>query len=365
MEESRKYERRKFAVTLAGFGIDLLLLVYLLASGWTFRIRNFADSIADSPWLVVLIYSVIVGAVVKLLQLPLSFYSGYWVEREFGLSRQSAGGWVIDQLKGFAIGMPLALGALEIGYFLFRAAPDWWWLYAGSIFVLFFVIMTKLAPVLLLPLFFKFRPIERADLLRMTDRLARRTETKICGVYEWSLGDKTRKANAAVVGWGNTRRIIVSDTLLQNFSLEEVEVIMAHEICHHVKNHIWQGMALQAGLTYIGFFLTQVLLGYFSGLGGFNGIADIANLPVLALISMGLSLLVLPGVNYFSRRLETVADAYALDITGDSLAFVSGMEKLAELNLANTSPHPFIEFMFYSHPSIEKRIRLAADHVQV
>ena len=365
MEESRKYEARKLAATLVGFGINILLLGYLLFSGLTLQIRAFAEGTSASPWMTVLIYVAFVGGLAKALQLPLSFYSGYILEHQFGLSRQSLGAWIVDQLKSMAISLPFGLAAIELAYFLFRVSPERWWLYAGSIFVLFFVVMTNLAPVLLLPLFFKFKPIENPELQRLVDRLARRTQTTICGVYEWSLSEKTRKANAAVVGWGNTRRIIVSDTLLSHFSMEEIEVIMAHELCHHVKNHIWLGIALQGALTFMGFFLTQNLLGYFSRFGGLTGISDIANFPVFVLISMTLSLLVLPGVNYFSRRLETAADVYALDVTGDSLAFVSGMEKLARLNLANPSPNRVVEFIFCSHPAIEKRIRLAADRVNV
>jgi len=216
---------------------------------------------------------------------------------------------------------------------------------------------------LLLPLFFKFRPVEDPDLENRVRRLAQRTDTQVCGIFEWALGEKTRKANAAVVGWGNTRRIIVSDTLLENFSSEEIEVIMAHELCHHVKNHIWQSIALQSVLTLVSFYAANRALVHFSTAFGFRGIADVADLPLLALVMMTLSLLVLPAVNYFSRRLETEADLYALDVTRDALAFVSSMEKLADINLADKSPNKIIEFIFYSHPCVEDRIKLAADRV--
>jgi STE24 endopeptidase len=215
----------------------------------------------------------------------------------------------------------------------------------------------------LLPLFFKFKPVDSQDLQNRVARLARRTNTKVCGIFEWSLGEKTRKANAAVVGWGNTRRMIVSDTLIQNFSGEEMEVILAHELCHHVKNHIWQGIALQSAMTFLGFYVAGRALPRLSTAYGFRGIADVANLPLLILVMMTLSLAGLPVVNYFSRRLEIAADSYAIDITGDALAFVSSMEKLADLNLADKTPNPIVEFIFYSHPSVENRIKLAADRV--
>src|SRR4029079_5369935 len=181
--------------------------------------------------------------------------SGYIVEHQFGLSRQTLLAWLKDRLIGLAIGSVLGLAALEIVYYLMRVDPNRWWLYTAVIFSAFAILMTNLAPVLLMPLFFKFRPIENRELMRRVERLAQRTGTRLCGIFEWSLGEKTRKANAAVVGWGNTRRIIVSDTLLEKFSGEEIEVIMAHELCHHVKNHIWQGIALQSVLTFAGFFV--------------------------------------------------------------------------------------------------------------
>jgi len=363
MDQPKRYETVKLVISLIGFGIDVLILVALVATGASLWIRQAAEGIASSPWLVVLIYIAVIGAIFKLIELPLSFYSGYIVEHRFGLSRETFADWFKDQVKGLLISAPLGIAGVEILYYLLRTYPDRWWIYAGAVFVAFFVVMANLAPVLILPLFFKFRRIENADLNRRVNRLASRTRTQVCGIFEWSLGDKTRKANAAVTGWGNTRRIIVSDTLLQNFSGEEIEVIMAHELCHHAKHHIWQGIAVQASLTFAGFYAASRVLPILSERWGFASAADIAASPVMALIMTGISLAVLPIVNSFSRYLEKAADLYALEITGDSLAFVSSMEKLAELNLANKAPNKIIEFIFYSHPSIEERVKLAADHV--
>ncbi len=363
MQDSRKYESLKRMVSILGVLLDGFLLVYLLTSGWSVRIRELAESVSDSEWVTIMIYVALVGAVFKLIDLPLAHYSGYLLEHRFGLSRQSRSDWLKDQLKGVLVAVPLSIAAVEVIYQLLRAHPEDWWIYSSLAFVTFVVVMANLAPVVLLPLFFKFKPVESPDLQRRVERLVRKTGASVCGIFEWSLGDKTRKANAAVVGWGNTRRIIVSDTLLQNFTGEEIEVIMAHELCHHVKHHIWQGIALQSMLTFGALYTAHRILPPLSRPFGFRGIADIANFPLFALMIAVLSVLALPGVNYFSRRLETAADEYALDITGDALAFVSSMEKLADLNLANKTPNKIIEFIFYSHPSVESRIHLAADRV--
>jgi len=363
MEEPKRYESAKHVVAIVGFVLDVLILLYLLKSGASIRVREFAETLSNSEWIIVAIYTLVIVAIFRLFDLPFSFYSGYFLEHRFGLSRQSLGSWIKDQTKSLAIAIVLSVGAVEVIYELLRTQADQWWIYASLAFIAFVVVVTNLAPVLLLPLFFKFRPVENEDLQNRVAKLARRTNKKVCGIFEWSLGEKTRKANAAVVGWGNTRRIIVSDTLLQNFSGEEIEVIMAHEMCHHVKNHIWLGVALQSLLTFLGFYVAGRLLPSLSASFGFRGIGDVANLPLLVLVMMTLSLLALPLANYFSRRLETAADLYALDITGDALAFVSSMEKLADLNLANKSPNKIIEFIFYSHPCVEDRIKLAADRV--
>jgi len=363
MEDAKRYETRKHVIAFTSFAVDAAVLIYCLTSGLTFRLRDYAQNLSPSPWISVLVYGVILGGVLKLIQLPIGFYSSYIVEHQFGLSRQTLFAWLKDRLIGLALGAVLGLGALEIVYYLMRIDPNRWWLYTAVIFSVFAIVMTNLAPVLLMPLFFKFRPIENRELLRRVERLAQRTGTRLCGIFEWSLGEKTRKANAAVVGWGNTRRIIVSDTLLQRFSAEELEVIMAHELCHHVKHHIWQSIGIQCGLTFGGFYVIHRLLTALSAPLGFHGIGDVANFPLLALAGTALSLLVLPAVNAFSRKLERDADEYAIDVTSDALAFVSSMEKLAELNLASVSPNPIIEFIFHSHPSVESRIRMAADRV--
>jgi Zn-dependent protease with chaperone function len=363
MDEPKRYESTKHIVAVLGFLVDVLILVFLIKSGFSIRLRQFAEARSNSAWISIALYTLIIAAAFKAFDLLLSFYSGYLLEHRFGLSRQSLGSWFKDQLKGLAIGAALSVVGVEVVYQFLRTHADRWWIDASVAFILFVVVVTNLAPVLLLPLFFKFRPIENSDLQNRVARLATRTNTRVCGIFEWSLGDKTRKANAAVVGWGNTRRIIVSDTLLQNFSGEEIEVIMAHELCHHVKNHIWLGIALQSLVTFLAFYVAGRVLPPLSVSFGFRGVADVANLPLLLLVIMSLSLLALPIVNYFSRRLETAADLYALDITGDALAFVSSMEKLAELNLADKTPNKLIEFIFYSHPSVEERIKLAANRV--
>src|SRR6516164_8093761 len=171
MDEPKRYESLKHFVGVSGFVINVLILIFLLISGWSARIRSFAEMPAGSGWLSVLIYMIIIGAIFKVFDLPLSFYSGYILEHRFGLSRQSLGSWIKDQLKGLAIGVPLTVAAVEVVYLLLRADSDSWWIYASLAFIAFVIVMANLAPVLLLPLFFKFKPVDSPDLESRVDRL--------------------------------------------------------------------------------------------------------------------------------------------------------------------------------------------------
>jgi STE24 endopeptidase len=189
--------------------------------------------------------------------------------------------------------------------------------------------------------------------------LSRRAGTRVKGVFEWKLSEKSKKANAALTGLGNTRRIILSDTLLEQFQDEEVEAVLAHELGHHVHHHILRGITIQAAATIGGFYLIHCTLDWLGPHFGFQGAADFANLPLLALVTTFLSLVLLPAVNSYSRAMERQADTYALRAISSRAPFISSMEKLAELNLAERQPHPWIEFIFHSHPSIQKRIDFA------
>jgi len=237
-----------------------------------------------------------------------------------------------------------------------RAWPHNWWVVTATVFTLFFILMANLAPVLILPIFFKLAPLAHPSLEARLRRLAESAGTRVRGVYEWKLGEKTKKANAALIGLGNTRRILLADTLLEGFSDDEIEAVLAHELGHHVHADIWRGLAVQTSATFLGLYLISLALTRWSQALGFRGPSDFADLPLVILVTLVVSLLLLPAVNGFSRRMERAADAYAVRSIPEPSVFVSGLERLAALNLAERRPHPVIEFVFHSHPSIESRI---------
>lgn len=355
----KHYHRTGRMLAVAGYLVDLLVLLALLFAGWSLALRNVALHYSARPWLALLIYLGLFGIITQVAGLPLEYLSGFWLEHRFELSNLTLGGWVKDQLKGLAVSGTLGALAAEFLYAVIRHWPERWWMVCAAGFIAFFVLMANLAPVVIFPIFFKVTPLDNPSLTERLLELSRGAGTRVKGVFEWKLSEKSKKANAALMGIGNTRRIILSDTLLEQFKDEEVEAVLAHEFGHHVHRHILQIIALQSAATFVGFYLIQRLLDRLGPHFELHGAADFANLPLLALIATGLSLVLLPLVNSYSRAMERQADAYALRSIASSTSFISSMEKLAELNLAERQPHPWIEFVFHSHPSIRKRIAFA------
>jgi len=357
---AKRYHRLKRSLSLAEFAVSVAVLIVLLASGWTHSLRDWAFRLNPQPAGALVYYLLALVALTQALTLPLQFTRSYVLEHRFGLSRLRLGGWLKDWLKGLALSLALAVAGVEVVYWGLRHFPETWWLLCATVFVLFFLLLTKLAPVILLPLFFKFQPLEDEDLKQRLLRLSARVSAAVTGVWLWKLGEKTRKANAALVGWGKTRRILLADTLLEVHTADEIEVILAHELAHYVRHDLWKGLTMQTALTFAGFYVVHVVLRQWGPRFGFHGLADFANLPLLSLVGGVASLVVLPLVNAFSRSRERGADKFALRVTHNRAAFISGMEKLAQRNLAEPKPHRVIELIFYSHPPVEKRIRYAA-----
>ena len=344
------------------------LLVGLMVTGTSGRIRDWADNvaalefyIAENQPLVVALYLLVLSAIVDLALLPIGFYKGYLLERKYGLATESALHWFWDYIKAVFIGLVFALIAGEFVYFAIRQWPDWWWVIAGFAYALVTIALVKLAPVLLLPLFFKFKPLENVELCDRLTKLAARANTRVMGVYEWKLSDRTKKANAALAGMGNTRRIILSDTLLSDYSEDEIEVILAHELAHHVHRDIWKAVIVDTLLTFAGFYLVHLLLGVLVAYFHLLGPADPAGLPILLVAAGAMAFALKPFMNAQSRRHERSADAYALRLTKNPTAFISAMRRLGQQNLAEENPSRLVQAFFYTHPPIKDRVRAAKE----
>lgn len=364
-DKATRYHRRQRMATVASLGWTTALLGLLVATGATIALRDAATGLVratpdpPAPALVAAVYAVLLTLIVDVSTLPFAFYSGFLLERRYGLSDQTLGTWLLDQAKGLVLGLILGAGAVVIVYTLIRVSPGGWWLPAGLVFALVILGLANLGPVLVLPVFYALRPLDRPSLRARLLSLASRAGIAALDVYEWGLAAKSRKANAALAGLGGTRRILISDTMLAEYSDDEIEVVLAHEIAHHVHRDIWSGLLLESVLILGGFYTASRLLGVGSDWAGLAGPADVAGLPLLLLAAGGVSLVMLPLSHAISRAHERRADRYALEMTRNPSAFVSAMRRLAAQNLAEEQPSPVVEWLFHSHPPIRERVAAA------
>ncbi len=359
-DKATRYHRLRRRASLLGTTLGALLLIVLVLTGWSGTLRDAARALAgDSFFFTVICYVILLALLSEVLQLPLAFYQGVTLERRYGLSTQTTRAWWRDHFKAGGLALVFGLVGALIVWSLLRWAPAYWWLIAAAAFSGILIVLAQLAPVLLFPLFYEFKPLDRPSLVQRLVALADRAGAQVLGVFELRLSDRTRKANAALAGIGRTRRILLSDTLLSDHSDDEIEVILAHELAHHVHRDIWKGIGLETALITLGFYLADRVLTAFAGSLGLQGKADIAGLPLLLLTGGAVSVALLPLANAFSRAHERRADRYALEMTKNAGAFVTAMKRLAVQNLAEENPSRLVEMLFHSHPSMSSRIAAA------
>jgi STE24 endopeptidase len=357
--ESRRYNRIKRWLGVADFGVDLGLLIVLLATGWTETLRDMAREASQSYYYSVFLYVLMLMLISKVLGAPLEYY-GFRLEHSYHLSNQKPRSWLWDECKSFLIGMAMATVIVELLYLLMRQFEQNWWLVAWAVLLGLFVLLAQLAPVVLFPIFYKFEPLDDEELKRRLIVLSERAGTRVRGVYKWHLSEKSKKANAALTGLGATRRIILADTLLDNYSHDEIEAVLAHELGHHVHRHILKSIFVQAGITLFGFWLADYVLSYaVYHRHLYPYMSDFANLPLLILVSTVLSFLLMPALNAYSRFNERQADRYCFQSVASVEPFISSMNKLAEQNLAERTPARWVEWLLHSHPAIAKRVAAA------
>lgn len=365
-DKSARYHRLRRRADLAGTALAGLVLFALAATGASLHLREVAHGVASAvlpaglgePAAVVLV-TLGVLAVLQAVEFPLSWYLGFALEHRYGLSTQSGAHWLADQVKAAAVGGALAVAGASVVFMTLRRWPDAWWLVSAGVFSVAMIGLARLAPVLVLPLFYQFRPLDRPALVERLTALASRAGTDVVGVFEWVLSSHTRKANAALAGLGHTRRILLSDTLLADYSDDEIEVVLAHELAHHVHRDLWRGIAVQGVVLAGGFFVAHIVLNLATVPLGYAGVSDPAVLPLLMLAGGAWSFAVLPVVNGLSRAQEWAADRYALETTRNADAFVSAMKRLGQQNLAEEHPSTVVRWLFYSHPPVRERIEAA------
>jgi Zn-dependent protease with chaperone function len=359
-DKATRYHRLQRRASIVATILTATVLALLLVTGASAAIRDLVISGLGQSFVVIVIgYVAVLGIVLELVGLPLAFYRGVTLERRYGLSTQTTARWWIDHVKAGGLSLVFAAIAALIVLSLIRWDPERWWISAAIAFTMILVLLAQLAPVLLMPLFYEITPLTRDVLRDRLVALASKAGTHIAGVFEWRLSDRTRKANAALAGIGRTRRILLSDTLLSEHSDDEIEVILAHELAHHVYRDIWSAILVETVLIALGCFVADRVLAMFAMSAGLEGKGDVAGLPLLVLAAGAVSLALMPVANALSRAHERRADRYALTMTRNAPAFITAMKRLAAQNLAEEEPSRLVEVLFHTHPTINARIEAA------
>jgi STE24 endopeptidase len=358
-EKAKLYSSIKYGLAI-GQTVYLVLFLFLFESlGFSNILARNIQQLMLSDYYAVLLYIFIIYIIYYILSFPLNFYHSFLLEHKFLLSRQTIKDWFSDQLKGGIISYALTIIGLEAFYFILKHQPqNWWWIF--SIFWIFLsLILAKLTPLIIIPLFFKYKKLSDDGLRERIIVLSAKMKIKILDVFEIDLSKKTVKVNAGLVGWGTTRRVILADRLREKYSSDEIEVILAHEFAHYKHKHLIKIILINVLITVLCFYLIAKTNGWVLRLFGLSSLRDIASLPIVFIYLILFGIIMQPLENVFSRRFEKNADLIALKTTGLKEAFVSAMDKLASQNLADRKPHPFIKLFFFDHPPIDERISYA------
>lgn len=357
--KAKQYSKVKNILFLINLIFDILLLAILIFFNLSSFIVGKVYYITNNLYVAVMLYVICISLLFLVIKFPLEFFSTFTIEHRFNLSNQTLLNWFKDQLKKTVLGFGIMLPIIEILYFFLNNYPKNWWIFVSFCWFIINIIISKLFPIVIVPMFYKYKDIEDSNLKNRLLRLFKNNNIKITNISQINLSKDTKKANAALIGIGSTRKVVLADTLISNYSSDEIEVVVAHELGHLKLNHISQLIIFGAVTTFAGLFITNFALWHLINIFGFTGIKDIAAMPLILLVLFLFGLVILPIQNAFSRYLENKADQFALNITGLKNAFISAMEKLANQNLSDTNPSKFIEFLLYDHPPIAKRIQLA------
>ena len=356
--ESKRYSAIKTRI----FVVDIILTVAALVVFQVLLARplaDFASSIHSNFYIGCFLFACMFLLFMYVVGFPLHFTSSFIVEKRFALSKQSLAAWSLDEAKSTVLSFILSMAAILVFYLVLRNFPTLWWVVTAVVWIFFSIVLARFLPILIIPLFYKYLPIEDSELTDRIMLLAEKAKVHLMDVCQIDFSQKTTKANAALVGLGKTRKVILADTLIEGFTLDEIEAVVAHEFAHFKYKHMWQLLAFSGITTLAGFFVLSLAAGKIVVFTGAKGLTDVSLLPALMLLMLFFGIVMLPLQNFFSRVLERQADKAALTLTANREAFISLMRKLADMNLADVSPSRLKKIFLYDHPPTEERINMA------
>jgi STE24 endopeptidase len=356
---AKRYQKENRIIGLASFVISGIIVFILLYFDLSRSIVAWLEGITPIRFFLVLLYFALIYSCYSIITLPLSYIGGFVIEHRYGFSKQTTAGWFLDWVKSFGVSFILGGIIFQFIYGITYASPHLWWLWLSLAMIIFNVILANLFPVLIVPLFYKTTPVEDQNLLERIRALCEKARIQVRGIYSIDLSSKSTKANAAVVGLGNTKRILLGDTFVADYTENEIVSVLAHEVTHYQEHHIWWLVLWQSIITVIMFYVFHLMYPALYEFAGFTHLHDVAAFPLFVLIFTVISLVLNPVGAGISRYFERRADRGALELTGDPETFISVMANFCNRQLSVAYPHPLIEWYKYSHPSPGKRIGFA------
>ncbi len=354
--DSKKYNKTKLAIGIIKAVISFILLLLFIFLGYSIKLQETIQSYINNEYLVFLVFVFFIGLISSILFMPLNIYSGFYLEHKYKLSNQTFYKYFVENFKSLLVGLAIGIPILLLFFFIINKFGEIWWLIFATAMFLISVVLSQIFPIIILPIFYKIIPLNDEDLKTRITNLASEAGLKVENVFSFDMSKNTKKANAAFTGLGKTKRIILGDTLLNNYSKDEIETVIAHELGHFKHKHIIKNILFGTVSSYLTFFIMSLL--YKNSLAWFSleSINQIAAFPLLSLWAMLIGLIQTPIGNVLSRKFEYEADRYAVESTHKPSSFINTLTKLTEQNLGDKEPHPFVEWFFYSHPSIKNRI---------
>lgn len=353
--DSKRYNNIKLGISISESVVTFILLFLFVFLGYSSNLETIIRDYVSNDYLVFLVFTIITGASLSIIFFPISFYSSYILEHKYNLSNQTILKWAWENIKGMLVGSVIGFPILLLFLYALISFGDLWWLPFSILMFVISVVLAQIVPVIILPIFYKVTPLEMDELKDKIIALAKDTGMKIDNVFKFDMSKNTKKANAAFTGLGKTKRIILGDTLLENFTTDEIETVLAHEFGHYKYRHITKNIVISTFTSFLTFYLMAVLYSTSLEWFGFDSITAISAMPILVLWAMVIGLFQTPLSNMLSRKFEYEADEYAVKSTNKKDVFVNTLEKLTDQNLGDKEPHPFVEWFFYSHPSISNR----------
>ncbi len=354
--KSKKYNNIKLGIRIFKGITSFALIVGFVYFHVSLGLENFLRYYISNSYLLFLAFILITGFTGILLFLPVNFYRDYYLEHKYDLSNQTIGKWIFENFKGLVVSLIIGIPILLIFYYMLNKFGEYWWLPFAFILFIISVIAARLIPVVILPLFYKITPFDNEELKERITGIAEDAGIKVENIFKFNMSKNTRKANAAFTGLGKSKRILLGDTLLDNYSNDEIETVIAHELGHYKRKHIIKNIIIGTTASFGTLFLIAYLYSISLNWFGFARLQEVAALPILPVWAMLVGLIETPLTNILSRKFEYEADEYAIAITNKPSAFIATLNKLTDQNLADVQPHPLVEWFFYSHPSITKRV---------